>query len=496
MKFVAASEQLSELSPIQTAGKLFALAVIVLMVCTPAALARDLKPRVIVLTDIKRHQEPDDSQSLVRLLSLADLVEVEGIVVSAGFNYWEPRHAVEGYAYTFELLEAYRQSVGNLMKMSDQAGFLPVEEEQEIGYWPSPNYVVQRTVLGTTMQGLDQTGPGKDNAGSRLITNVVDEADPRPVYILAWGGANVLAQTMRDITENPLTRREPAAVGAFVRKIRVIAVGDQDQPWPMRAQPPISNNAGSWLRKQFPNMHWILVNGTGFHQATRAMQPFYQAHIQGHGALGDAYPDHNHSIEGDTSSLFHVLPLGIADLERPDWGSAAGIHWYGRHDRLGVDVWARPSGPDSETVLAYSDELASRCTAALWRLFAARMDWARSGTGNRPPVVVIDGDAGRSPLVRKTTAGQTVTLDASRSRDGENDRLRFSWECMQLKDSFQLPLLEEAAASPQLSFQVPAQAASREIHLLLTVSDSGAGHALCSWRRVVLQVAPNAHAPR
>lgn len=488
MKFTAANERLSEVNMIQATVRRLALAAVMLMIFTLPALARELKPRVIVLTDIKRYQEPDDSQSLVRLLSLADLVEIEGIVVSAGVNYWEPRHAREGYAYAFELLEAYRQSVGNLMKMSDQAGFLPVEEEQEIGYWPSPNYLIQRTVLGTEMQGLDQTGPGQDNAGSRLISNVVDEADSRPVYILAWGGPNVLAQALRDIAENKLTQRQPAAVEAFVRKIRVIAIGDQDQPWPLRAQPPIPNNAGRWLRQQYPEMHWVLVNSAGFHKVTREMQPFYQAHIQGHGTLGDAYPDHNHSTEGDTPSLFHVLPLGMADLERPDWGSPTGIHWFGGHERLGARVWHRPTGPGSEAVAAYSDDLAARFTQALWRLFAARMDWARSGTGNRPPTIILDGKTGVKPLIRKAAAGQTVTLDASRSRDGENDRLRFSWECMPLRESFPLELPGEKTAAAKLSFEVPAQAAGREIHLLLTVTDDGAGHNLCAWRRVVVQI--------
>lgn len=464
------------------------LTLILLTLALPASLlAADLKPRVIVLTDLKRTQETDDSESVVRLLAHADLVEIEGIVVSAGVNYWEPEHAIDGYAYAFELLDAYARSVENLKKMSGQGGFQPVEERQELGYWPSPHYLVQRTVLGTPMQGLDQTGPGRDNAGSRLIASVVDEADERPVCILAWGGPNVLAQTMRDLTENPAQRRDAAAVAAFLRKIRVVAIGDQDQPWPMRREAPVPNNAGRWLRERFPDMFWMLVNGTGFHASKRDAAAFYQAHVQGHGPLGDAYPDHNHGIEGDTPSLLHVLPLGIADLERPDWGSPAGTHVHGMHSGLSARVWMRP--PAGE-VARYSEDLGRRCADALWRLFAARMDWARSGTGNRPPQAIVDGDKGLQVLRRKAHGGETVVLDASASRDGEMDRLAFAWEQMILPGAWHEALQLAGSDGARVEMQVPPEASGTPIHLLLTVTDEGAGHALSAWRHVVIEVAP------
>ena len=56
---------------------MFALLVLVQPSFSQGSIIRDeLKPRIIVLTDLKRVQETDDAQSLIRLLTLADLVEI------------------------------------------------------------------------------------------------------------------------------------------------------------------------------------------------------------------------------------------------------------------------------------------------------------------------------------------------------------------------------------------------------------------------------------
>ena len=46
-----------------------------------------LKPRVVILTDIGQPDlEPDDTESLVHLLCYADQLEIEGIITSTGWN--------------------------------------------------------------------------------------------------------------------------------------------------------------------------------------------------------------------------------------------------------------------------------------------------------------------------------------------------------------------------------------------------------------------------
>jgi len=471
---------------LQVRWNLFAL--ILALSCAPL-LAADLKPRVVVLTDVKRTHETDDSQSLVRLLAWADLVEIEGIVVSSGMNFWQPDHAIGGYAYGFELLRAYRHDVTNLMKLAGQQSFDPVESRQPIGYWPSPDYLVQRYALGTPLQGLDKVGAGKDNEGSRLITSIVDEVDDRPVYVLAWGGANVLAQTLWDLTENPDRRRSPEAVAAFVKKLRVVAIGDQDVLWGSRNNPNQANNSGHWLRTRFPGLHWVWISGGGFRPASRDRQPFYQAHIQGHGALGNAYPDHSNGIEGDTPSLFHVLPLGFGDMERPEWGTLAGLFVEGPSEPQHARVF-RNRVPDRPEVEQISSAMGTAVTPAMWNLLAARMDWARSGTGNRPPLIIVDDDAGWRPLQRIVKSGDSIRIDASKTRDEESDKLTFRWEVLAVPGaSFEGVALSDPTAR-FVELRVPAAAAGKTIHLLLTVTDDGAGHHLTAWRRIQLEVSP------
>ena len=46
-----------------------------------------LKPRIVVLTDIAPTDiEPDDMESMVRLLAHADLYEIEGLIATGGWN--------------------------------------------------------------------------------------------------------------------------------------------------------------------------------------------------------------------------------------------------------------------------------------------------------------------------------------------------------------------------------------------------------------------------
>jgi hypothetical protein len=46
-----------------------------------------LKPRIVVLTDIAPGDiEPDDMESMIRLMAHADLFEIEALITSGGWN--------------------------------------------------------------------------------------------------------------------------------------------------------------------------------------------------------------------------------------------------------------------------------------------------------------------------------------------------------------------------------------------------------------------------
>ena len=175
-----------------------------------------LKPRLVVCTDIAPADvEPDDMESMVRLMAYADCFEVEALITSVGWNC-DP-YPKEWAQYLFRVIEAYRKDVQNLMKRSDQQGFLPIEQEngqQQIGYWPSADYLKSRAVMGSERGGIKVIGEGNDSPGSELLIRLADEDDPRPIYVAAWGGANTLAQAIWRVKQT----RSAEELKQFVRK--------------------------------------------------------------------------------------------------------------------------------------------------------------------------------------------------------------------------------------------------------------------------------------
>ena len=55
------------------------------------------------------------------------------------------------------------------------------------------------------------------------------------------------------------------------------------------------------------------------------------------------------------------------------------------------------------------------------------MDWAKDGTGNRNPLVVINREDGITPIKLTPAQGASITLDASASQDPDGDKMKFFW---------------------------------------------------------------------
>src|SRR5690554_3109106 len=134
------------------------------------------KPRVFVLTDIEN--EPDDAQSLVRFLTYSNHWDVEGLVATSSIHLknktavWRIR----------EIIEAYSQVRDNL-------------EEHEPGF-PDSQYLLSVTKEGLPLYGMEAVGENRDSSGSELLIKAVDSDDTRPLWVLVWGGPNVLAQSL------------------------------------------------------------------------------------------------------------------------------------------------------------------------------------------------------------------------------------------------------------------------------------------------------------
>ena len=127
------------------------------MLLMPSAFAGNpLKPRIVVLTDIAPGDlEPDDMESMVRLMTYADQVEIEALITSTGWNC-DP-YPVEWADSLLRVIQAYELDLPNLMKRSNQKNFRSLADEsrrQEIGYWPSAAYLRSRVAIGSTRSGI------------------------------------------------------------------------------------------------------------------------------------------------------------------------------------------------------------------------------------------------------------------------------------------------------------------------------------------------------
>ncbi|MCF8335175.1 MAG: DUF1593 domain-containing protein [Bacteroidales bacterium] len=437
-----------------------------------------LKPRIIVLTDIAPNDvEPDDMESMIRLLVHADLFEIEGLVASTGYNNSGGNERPD---LIRDAIDAYQNDLPNLRKRSNQKAHLEDESQQRIGYWPSPDYLSSRTVIGSQKRGMKYIGKENNSPGSNLIIEMADENDARPVWVLAWGGANTLAQAIWQVREN----RNEEQLQAFLDKIRVYTITDQDRGYQQRNRFDISSH--QWMRREFKKdlffiwdeCAWLFQNETG-----RSNWDQYATHIQGHGKLGSLYPKYKYGVEGDTPSFLYVLPNEINSPEHPAWGSWGGYFEWGK-------------GPDNET-FAYINHEGTRAHSicrkylehfypATFNNFAARMDWARSGDGNRNPVVIINGNNNMNNIKVRPEQGTSVTLDASESFDPDGDDLTCSWWIMAEAGTYTGEINISDNNSNRITLEVPSDAAGKSFHVICEVTDNGT-HPLTGYRRIIVK---------
>lgn len=449
----------------------------------PSLNAAPLKPRLVVLTDIgPGNVEPDDQESMVRLLVYADRFEIEGLIACSGWNSSGRAYPVAWLDILKSTVDAYEKDLPNLMKRSGQTNFLAVDTEskqQEMGYWPSPAYLRSRTMLGSLKLGFKQLGDTNNSAGSDFLIRLADEDDARPIWIATWGGANTFAQAVWRVRKE----RTPGQLKAFLRKFRVYTITDQDKDW--GAKVPFEISSHQWLRREFElDLKFIWDESAWLYQCDAGKKNWsrYATNIQGRGNLGKVYPKYKYGVEGDTPSFLYVMPNGLNQPEQPGFGGWGGYFARGIGPDKTTSAFVNQSGAPANPV---SRKYETYFYPAIFNDFAARMEWAERGAGNRNPVVVINGDKRLDPVLVSTAPGSSVTLDASGSSDPDGDKLVFKWWVMPEAGSYQPAVTIADPDSNRITVAVPSDAAGSSIHVICEVTDTGTP-SLTSYRRVIL----------
>jgi len=452
------------------------------------------KHRAIILTDIEA--DPDDTQSLVRLLLYSNEIDIKGLIATT--SCWK-RTSIAPESIR-NVIMAYNEVHSNLIK--HEPGFTEAGELLKLVKQGLPKY------------GMLGVGEGNDSEGSDWIIKVLEEKDERPLWISVWGGVNTLAQALYKIKN---TRTETEAK-KLISKLRVYTISDQD-------------DSGIWIRNNFHDLFYIVSPGDDYGSATwNAINSYVKGidnsaisnnwlaqNIQkDHGPLGAVYPDVAYGMEGDTPSFLSLIPNGINEAEHPNFGG-----WGGRYELYKPDfatlkkggsgvpfepetrkIWTNANDSytpyihneygrtvKSDTITFYDNKV------TLWRWredfqndFAARMDWCIKSyqEANHPPVPALG-----HPEQITVKSGEGFGLDASGTSDSDGDNLSYLWFHYPEVGSYNKLIKIDSAENARGVWVIAPEIEREETtHFILKVTDKGKPP-LSRYKRVIVNIIPN-----
>lgn len=279
--------------------------------------------RVLVDTDLGG--DPDDIQSLYRLLHYCDILKIEGIVSTTG----------PGSQPSIDLIKEYIQRVDlDFLRSSGHPGLMT---EQDI---------LNKVVKGSSTPGMPSVD--RQSEGSALIIKRAHQGDENdPLWILVWGSITTVAQALY---EDP----------GIADKIRIHYIGSSNTQ-----NDPASRD---WIHEFMKNNHtelWWIENGImpkwshetfrgvylgGSQEGKWGNKSFIEEVIRGKGSThdgmftqksGDAFPvaewPEGTLKEGDSPTLLFLLSPVIAGLGNVNDPSQE--NWGGQYRKADPDKY-------------------------------------------------------------------------------------------------------------------------------------------------------------
>lgn len=267
------------------------------------------RPRILVSSDIGG-TDPDDFQSMVHLLLLADTFDLEGIVSSP----FGPGRLAD----ISTVIDKYAEDYPNLSIWSSR--------------YPAPDTLHEISRQGAT-QVAGYRGYGRPTDGSEWIIGCARKDDPRPLHLLIWGGIEDLAQALHDAPD-------------ILPRLRVYFIGGPNKKW--------SPDAYAYIASSHPDLWIIEANSTyrgwfegGDQSGDWGNDGFVRKHVAPYGALGEFFAT---QLEGT---------IKMGDSPSVSWARGADpqmptrLSWGGQYTR----AWSRaPAAFDRLTDAADSVE--------------------------------------------------------------------------------------------------------------------------------------------
>jgi hypothetical protein len=423
----------------------------------------ELRPRVIIETDAGG--DPDDEQSLVRLLVYANDLDIEGIIANRPVaRDRENKNPIrDGLGIVRAQVNAYGQCYANLVQHDPR--------------FPTPEQLLTRTVAG-----YDHSEDGVN-----LILRAVDAADPRPVWFCNWGtDRGSAASCLRRALDGVLRERGRDGYARFKSRLRLSsydAFGEHTttlQPpfplWVDTFRPPLDG-------KRWYHRFSALTATAGGFDIERDVRT-------GHGPLGALYPTNTglRQKEGDTMAFLYLVPTGMNDPSEPTWGSWAGR--YGPNEEHPGKPYFWANQKDAWRGTTNRDNTLARWAADLQNDFRARMDWCVKprAEANHRPSAALNGRSGEEVLRLEAKPGSVVELDAH-SSDPDGDAITCEWLVYGEAGMYRREISLSAANGSTTGFTAPEVQRAETVHILLRLRDDG-DPPLCAYRRAVVTMRP------
>ncbi|MCF0185576.1 MAG: DUF1593 domain-containing protein [Bacteroidaceae bacterium] len=499
------------------------------------------KPRIIITAD----PELDDNNSMIRFILFSTDYKVEGLIYASsqfhwkgdgkGTKSWVPGREYDKPGLNFKPMTHYRWDEGERFIDNVVDAYEPCYPNLKAHHpdYPTPEYLRSKIAWGNVEFDGDFS---KDTPGSELIKRVLmDETDPSPVFVQAWGGCSTIARALKSIEDIYSQQPGYEQLKARISKKMVLCLsGDQDncfaryiRPfWPDIKQQPVGVGAASlsymspmmarseeakqiygaeWTKKnisdQGPMGEIYRVWGDGKQFAKGDIFDFFgfadksadELRKEGYVVWCPIQPKGTFLGEGDTGCFLNLIDNGLQGYVQ-NWGGWAGYQRRAENKpqsitqadvaavqaSLGVGAGAGNAATnrrDAEAVKT-PDFL-----PAVMNGFAARLHWAvtpKYEDANHDPVI-------SGPQSLKGKPGETLKLKYTITDPDKGQEVHVTWWKHPI--STYTPDCNVADRSnATTAFTIPADAKpGDEIHLILEAQDNGS-LPLTRYNRLVVTV--------